>query len=178
MKAKGLPELKTLTINKHIKLYVSPMDSEGPTFDKYRDCTDIAVKIAFGLNKHPIMKFSDYDDDAIKSHPVLVRVSNQPTIDTYIIEDHPLPSRIKQASSLLCQETFRKLQYTLSPREEIFEKIGDAASIAWFGSEYLSIMSTAAEHNDILGRLKDLDDGCNARIDGELRKCIGDVLAE
>jgi hypothetical protein len=67
----------------------------GPKKDEYRDCTDIAVKLAALLDKDT----TDYQDlDGIMKSEAVRLVSNQGAITKVVIEDKPI--RIKQVSNL------------------------------------------------------------------------------
>ena len=104
----ALPPIETI----HKKLQIYKPDTKvgfGNAFDKYRDCTDVAVKLAFGFNLCPIIAF---DEKSIKTHPTVVRVSNIKAIDNSIIEED-VPSHIKQTSNPFIQEAFRDIESLL-----------------------------------------------------------------
>lgn len=104
----GLPLIET--IHKKLQIYISDKTiGEGYAFDRYRDCTDIAVKIELGLNNNLLTLF---DDASVRSHPVITSVSNVKTIDASIIDDG-IAMRVKQASSFSAKDTFSKLQSTI-----------------------------------------------------------------
>lgn len=108
LESDGLPKIET--IHKKIQVYKTGSDT-GYEANKYRDCTDIAVKLAFGFNSVPIVKF---DKDIIK-HSVVVRVSNNAEIDKSIIESQ-MVARVKQTSSLKAQKDYEKAQSVIDQK--------------------------------------------------------------
>lgn len=147
LKTKALPVIET--VHKKIEIY-KPKDSKkvGPDFDKYRDCTDIAVKLAFGFSQIPITAF---DQKSIECHPVVVRISNQ-AIDKDIV-DKTVVARIKQASSLTAQEDFAKIQTAINKKLVICECI-EAKLSPCLRDEYLKIMNNST--NDSIQTLHGL----------------------
>jgi hypothetical protein len=126
----------------------------GPRFDQYRDCTDIAVKLAFGFNKTPIDDFNN-----IKGHTVVVRVSNNDDIDTTIIEPK-IASRIKQTSSIVAQEIFIKTQAIIDDRLNTLKKIKVAGTLE---QEYTNILQNSSlSLNDTFTALYSLDEKYNS----------------
>ncbi|MDF2965716.1 MAG: hypothetical protein K0Q51_1104 [Rickettsiaceae bacterium] len=68
----------------------------GPSQDQFRDCIDIAVKLAFGLSKQEEI----IDPRKVELLPAVQEVTNQASIDKSIISIlERLPFRVKQASS-------------------------------------------------------------------------------
>ena len=91
-------------------------DNIGPTPDLFRDCIDIAVKLAFGLNqlKSPI------DIKNIESLNVVKQISNNNDINDSIPDDvlnekHfvKIPLRIQQKSNIKIEEDFYKFLKTI-----------------------------------------------------------------
>jgi len=146
---KGLPPIRT--IHKELKIY-TPIGDPGYTFDRYRDCTDVAVKLAFGLNKMPLTSFTDA---SIKSHSVIITISNNRPLDSSIIEVD-IPARIKQASSLICQDAFTTLQCTILSKLKMLSLV-DTSLGDGFKTTYKTIMTTETKHQDILHSLVSLD---------------------
>lgn len=89
----GIIDLEIEVSKKLMQIYSKPAGfSAGPNPDQYRDCTDIAVKLAFGLNKlgTPINDLESLD--------IVQEISNSLKINQYIPEYTINPIRIRQAS--------------------------------------------------------------------------------
>jgi hypothetical protein len=105
----GLAKIIAFTSKKLLQIY-KPVDSDniGPGHDQYRDCIDISVKLAFGLNgcSHEL-KISDIRQ--LMELPNIKQISNQLKVDKFIIEEN-LPIRIKQTSDILVVAAFNDLE--------------------------------------------------------------------
>lgn len=75
-----------------IKIY-TPGKDVGPNPNQYRDCIDIAVKIAFGLNKHTGI----IDVSKITELPAIKEITNQKLINEAFVSSYEA-ARIRQAS--------------------------------------------------------------------------------
>lgn len=157
--AQHLPQIETI----HKKIQIYKPDTKvgtGNAFDKYRDCTDVAVKLAFGLNAQPLTTF---DDASIKTHPVVVRVSNSERVDEAIVEEK-IPSRIKQTSSLVAQEDFAKIQASVDKKLTMFENTDSVLYVA-LKQQYLAILChPTSSPIDILRALVQLDFDFNKQL--------------
>ena len=132
-----LPTIET--IHKRIQIYTPDKAiGIGSAPDKYRDCSDIAVKLAFGFNVQPIKAF---DEGSIKTHPVVVRISNNNLINPMEIIPEKIPARIKQTSDITFQEGFAKAQFAVDQK---LKKTEAAAPLAWSAIKqgYKKIMTT------------------------------------
>lgn len=123
------------TIHKTIQIY-QPAVKPGPLQNEYRDCTDIAVKLAFAFNlmSTDAPMFSDRDgkplDSQLKENLIIRNLSNNIGIDNGII-DTKLPLRIKQTSNYEVVEAFniieRKLKLNINEvvnrNEEEYDEI-------------------------------------------------------
>lgn len=76
-----------------IKIY-TPSKNIGPNPDQYRDCIDIAAKIAFGLNKNA----DPIDISKIIELPTIKEITNQKLINEAFITDYGA-ARLRQASN-------------------------------------------------------------------------------
>jgi len=102
---------RIITVHKSIQVYKAPSgDMVGPNKDQYRDCIDIAVKIAFGLSQHEWTMIDS--EKQVKKHPVIQSISNDIELDKNIIVK-TVPARIKQASDIHIVEKFNKTQKVL-----------------------------------------------------------------
>lgn len=94
-----------VSYNDKVKIY-KPNGDTGHELDKWRDCIDIAVKLAFGFNNiRPEDETNKLNansfNDSVKSHDVVKAITNvQSTNKDYLpdtIEDYPM--RVKQSSN-------------------------------------------------------------------------------
>jgi hypothetical protein len=161
-----LPPIKTL--HKKIEIYkpYAPPKTKAQTghvFDQYRDCTDVAVKLAFGFLHTQITTF---DKKGIEKHPVVTRIANT-DIDEAILEAK-MPLRIKQTSSLTAQEDFAKIQAAVDKKLKMF-KDTDSALHAALKQQYLTIVSgSTLSLIDTLRALVQLDGDFNGQLTGKL----------
>lgn len=157
----GLPPIETIHTARHGAIQIYKPDSVVGTAyapDKYRNCTDVAVKLAFGFNKTtvPIV----FDKDGIVKHPVVLHVSNNPSIDSEIVVRN-IAARIKQDSSLVAQETFAKVQHAIVIKLQVLpEAARDAIK-----QEYAKIVSTP---HTTLQMLVGLNDQVNQQLISQL----------
>lgn len=89
------------------KIYIAPSEDDKVSFlpFHYRDCTDIAIKLALGLNNNKMkVNLSDMLELSITRE-----VTNNPEIDTNIINLDDAPVRIKQATQSLIRQKFYSL---------------------------------------------------------------------
>jgi hypothetical protein len=102
-----------------MKIY-EPVDKNkvGPNPDQYRDCIDIAVKLAFGLNKLKDV----INVKTITSLDIIKEVTNNPDIMSQIpyLENGTL--RIKQASNDDIRKAFDKILKNIDSRLDSFSK--------------------------------------------------------
>ena len=89
-------EIKTLPANIEFQIY-TPNGIKGTQPNEYRDCVDIAVKLAFGFN----LVQEDFNlkklKESIMEHPVVMAISNNDSIDKNFIAGG-YAFRIKQTS--------------------------------------------------------------------------------
>lgn len=96
-------------MHKNKKIY-KPEESTGSDIDRYRDCIDIAVKLAFGFAIKGVNSVSNLED-LLVSEPVRF-ISNQVGIDNSLLLDS-LRLRIKQNSDFNLVSSFHQLQDSL-----------------------------------------------------------------
>lgn len=77
----------------------------GDSSDQYRDCIDIAVKLALGINTK---EHIDFDFDKILKLDIVQEITNNPEVNTNII-DLDAPVRIKQATQPSIRKNFELL---------------------------------------------------------------------
>lgn len=103
------------TLAKGLQIYIKPNNHDsGPEISQYRDCIDIAVKLAFMFNKEKVVDFlnviREMDQQKVKAHAIVKALSNDPTIDTNITREMKgLIIKIKQASDIGVVETFNEI---------------------------------------------------------------------
>ncbi len=151
----GLPVIET--IHKKIQIY-KPNNEIGTGYavDKYRDCGDLAVKLAFGFNKQMLTTF---DKKSIEEHPVVIRLSNIGTIDKSIFEEKSVV-RIKQTSSLLAQEEFAMLQSSIDQKLKMTMQTHDFLNVK-YKYDYKVIIDSLIAPDAILNNLLALDQNYN-----------------
>ena len=79
--------------NKNIKIYTPKKDNTGHEPTNYRDCIDIAVKLAFGLNKHP----HAINPSKIGELTVIQEITNSKEVNNVFDKEYGT-ARIRQAS--------------------------------------------------------------------------------
>ena len=106
---------------KQLKIYASPdKDNVGSASIQYRDCIDIAVKIAFGLSKfHGVLDIND-----LKSLKVVQEITNQQESgnDHLFFKADEASARIRQASSDGIREQVNKLLIDLDNKTQAISK--------------------------------------------------------
>ena len=115
------PDLIEVSYSDKIKIYQPPEKANekgwvGPNLNQWRDCVDIAVKLAFGLN----VVLKDYKDlKTIMSDDIIQCVSNNDEINTSILKDIQnkhfvkTPLRIQQKSNIVVEHSFYKFSKKL-----------------------------------------------------------------
>lgn len=122
--AKIMP-IEILTPPNTLKIYVPPAKVlTGPNPDQPRDCVDIAVKIAFGLNKHQGLVDIRY----LFSVTEIQEVTNQKEVnESLFFESTDSLARIRQASSdntrKVVEHILRSMDKQIKATEERFEDI-------------------------------------------------------
>ena len=138
---------KLIVLHKGLQVYNPGKEGTGPDIKQARDCIDIAVKLAFGLNN----KGKDFSiqtdsgsltDKLIKELDVVQHVSNVPAIDKTIVVDSI--SRIKQASNVYIREEFYKSQSTFKIILNILQ-ISDKDEYGSFLEQYEQICQSTLE---------------------------------
>lgn len=149
------PLLKEIiTIHKGINIYTAK-DKKQVGVDAYRDCVDISVKIAFGLEglEEPI------DLQKIKSYDSIISISNNDKIDKNIIRiKHAV--RIKQASDVKIVEKYYNLQRALNQNIKLLK----IKNLTKESKELLLLQKKAPglgiEYSKVLGSLLDYNSSC------------------
>lgn len=160
------------------QIYKKPQDKEpGPNYDQYRDCIDIAVKLAFGFNVKEI------GQGTVKNYGVVKEISNQKDIDKDIIEDK-LPVRIKQASNQEIRGAFYKMEGVLKTNLDIGSKLFGTEWEASIKTELTGILRTPPEGNAcidshyklVLNNLLGLNGRCVTKMSDMLTDLIGQIV--
>ena len=123
---------KITTIHKTLQIYKPISDYTGPNPDQYRDCIDIAVKIAFGLDREKDQAISL---DNMKDSQTVKIISNNQTINKSMPDDMhtkqfvKAPLRIQQKSNINIGESFFKFSKIIKEnltnllKKEYFEDV-------------------------------------------------------
>jgi hypothetical protein len=101
----------TIIAPKISDIYIPEKDNVGPNPSQFRDCIDIAVKLAFGFE---VQEGNAVNALSLSSNEVVLMVSNNPNLDTValaVVSD--VPVRVKQRSDLSLSEIFKKMQELL-----------------------------------------------------------------
>jgi len=150
-------EIKAGYIDK--KIYKAPnKDLVGSHTDQWRDCVDIAVKLAFGFNK--IAPDFNFENDemflkSIQNDIVIKNITNQQIINNNLLEEvESNPMRIRQASNYETSEKankklgsvdmlfreMKKFEKVIEPIKEIrikcIEKVAERLSVDYKPSNY------------------------------------------
>lgn len=112
---------------KQLKIYEpASKDNIGPNFDQYRDCIDIAVKIAFGLKKIGMI-----DVKKIESLDIIQEVTNQKDVNEYLFfSNKESIARIRQASDENIKKIVNKLLIWIDNQTKSITKyLGDKVGV-------------------------------------------------
>lgn len=161
-----LPDLSIKVHEKKIKLYVPEKEKIGQNYDEFRDCIDIAVKVAFVLLK----KQEQLNSKSIYDIPEVKQLSNQQEIDPAYPEfpkGVQYPLRVKQSSAYSdrekCNQVLNKINDSLSEIRKIgfkdidvtWKKMSDLTdhdqTITWLYRQSKNILDFTAslkKHNE------------------------------
>jgi hypothetical protein len=162
LSAEGLPQISTIHTQK-IQIYKA-QDSKvgtGNAPHQYRDCSDIAVKLAFGFQMNPLGIFKDANSfkdekniDCLTQHPVVVQISNATAIDKSIIEPK-IPARVKQASDELHRQHFMQKQFEINQKQMATKAKAPLVSQK-IKEGYGKIITKGSSHDGVIAALSDL----------------------
>ena len=171
-------EIKTL--HQGLKIYEPDPTNTGPAAQQYRNCTDILVKLAFGLNKLNMARTSsgeeklllltlnaELEENVIKECSVIQNISNNRSIDKHIItssnKQYVWTPRIKQTSNVTTVECFNKLEKSIKIEHEAIEALTDKESSIIRQRAIMNILSTTNldGHKAMLVNLYDHHMQCN-----------------
>lgn len=109
-------ELEILTLQKELRIYEQDKQvGTGPSASQYRDCIDIAVKLAFGLNK-----IQELDINKIEQTITVQEVTNQKEINENIVLAKEVITRIRQGSDSDIREKFNKFSTYINKQLKSF----------------------------------------------------------
>lgn len=160
----GAHEDIRLCFSNKLQIY-KPEGEIGPKQNQYRDCIDVAVKLAFNLMLNSKLGFDDIvvkelgnnvgyiDFQSIKDNPSIKEITNQKEIykKLYdVVKDHPI--RIKQSSDVLDTKKATSLLTTLeSVSSELSTKLKEKDFIHSFKAlsfqEEKLVNTIFSEHN-------------------------------
>jgi hypothetical protein len=150
-----------------IKIYSVPSKAPvGPAPDQYRDCSDIAVKLAFGLNKHS----SPIDMSKLAQLPFVQEVTNSQDIHKFLFLEASHTVRARQSSIDWQREKIYKillstktqaalaLQYKSEMEElQLYNEIAAAlyppSSPSDYNSYLIHLIKCHDQHADLIGQI-------------------------
>jgi hypothetical protein len=145
---------KIITIHRSLQIY-RPLGEIGPQHDQYRDCIDVATKLAFGFNKLE----EQVNLEEITTYEIIKAISNLPKIDTAIIT-RDIPARIKQTSDTDIVQKFHTI-------EQVITK-----NLSMVSGRYPELLNAVREsHKDILSSNDSLPNILDLLVDCNL-SCI------
>lgn len=111
---------KLISPSTEIKIYTPEKLKVGGGFDQYRDCIDITVKIAFGLNE---LKEVIKDPQSIKSLRVVQEVTNNEDLNPSLtfFDPQEIPLRIMQASESGVRDKTHQLLENIFRQFQLFQ---------------------------------------------------------
>jgi len=119
-------QLEILTLQKELRIYEQDkLIGTGSNPNQYRDCIDIAVKIAFGLNK-----IQELDINKIEQTKTIQEVTNQKEINENIFLGKEVITRIRQASDSEIREKFNKFSTYINKQLKSFSIYPKEGSIS------------------------------------------------
>jgi hypothetical protein len=103
-----------------IKIYVPPQKvPTGPNPDQPRDCVDIAVKIAFGLNKHQV----PIDIKDLVSISEMQEITNNTKLNPHLFfEPVEAIARVRQASNDKVRDVVQKILQSMKKQIDVSKK--------------------------------------------------------
>jgi hypothetical protein len=161
-----------------LKIYTGKQEKTGPENDQFRDCIDIAVKLALGFQKQGV----PLDHTKLTDNEVVMYVSNNSKIDkfapTFIGEE---PIRIKQRSDFEVLQKFWELEKVLGLDLSLLRVLDKSTK---FDESYKNVLcssilqdqdmvtSLCGEHKKLLAMFSS---GFDQRIESAV-KIIGETL--
>lgn len=149
----GNNEAKIVTPSKELKIYTSIKENTGSGPDQYRDCIDITVKIAFGLNKvqGPI------DIQNIGTIEVIQEITNNQYMNLSLSSVENDPLRIKQASSSDIREKANNILKKLALHQKVIEEYNASKELKdIFNNQFTEIVKKNYEPHNYNQEIKDL----------------------
>ena len=129
-----------------IKIYAAPSKAPvGPDPDQYRDCTDIAVKLAFGLNKY---QGPAIDASKLTSLPFVQEVTNNDSINDSPFLENPNPIRARQSSKDEHREKIHKILLSSKTQSDLALKYKSEAEELKLHGEMESILYSPTAPSD------------------------------
>lgn len=127
----------------------------GASLDQYRDCIDIAVKIALGINAKDNIDFAN-----IIKLDVVKEITNNPELNANII-DLDAPVRIKQATDSFVRKNFELLVDKTQKLFKHFITINDeekSGAYRLYEEKYKKLLEKEVEFSDYQISVLDLKD--------------------
>jgi hypothetical protein len=158
------PDLHSIqTLHKDVQIYNKPQGGKtGPEADKYRDCIDVATKLAFCLNQKglnlswnditsntEINKLQKSLDTAITNSDSIRMISNNSKIDT-AFPGLKIPFRIKQTSEINKVGKFYKFEEAIDIIQKRNLKYNDKYNSTAAKNTYNNVLIKNNEENDSL----------------------------
>jgi hypothetical protein len=135
--------IEIITLHKALQIY-KPEGRVGPNFEDYRDCIDIAVKLAFGLNVTKpdinLIQLKEGKENSIITLEAAQLISNQSKFDSTFPKIKQ-PVRIKQNSDVQISKVFSVVENIIDRNLNIITQYNKLMSHEYAGT-YLNILKT------------------------------------
>lgn len=155
------------TSQKNVQIYFPKKDQTGSNLDQYRDCIDIAVKLAFGLNNYS----KKVDPAKIAELPIVKEISNFSTINdslpNEIIKDKKadIPLRTQQKSDTKIGEKLYQFSKVIK------DNLGELEDKKNLDKEYIEkLKSNNQKPNELLNSLYEIGNVSFELIHEELKQ--------
>ena len=156
-----------LTISSNV---ISYNNITGASSDQYRDCIDIAVKIALGINAKDNIDFAN-----IIKLDVVKEITNNPELNANII-DLDAPVRIKQSTDSFVRKNFELLVDKTQKLFKHFITINDeekSGEYRLYEEKYKKLLEKEVEFSDYQISVLDLK-GFHDEFYGNIKSLMGE----
>ena len=150
----GKTEPIELTPSYKAQPYTIPQKGDhGPQPHQYRDCTDIAVKIAFNLNRYP----ERIDPKNLDRSEVIFNITNRLETNQISEKLKSCPFRIKQTSDLSVSRSINSLLNSANKLNKLCVELNFTGLAKTIDDEITDILQTQHEYQDYLKVTKNLE---------------------
>jgi hypothetical protein len=156
-----------------LKIYSPPSKAPiGPKPNEYRDCTDIAVKLAFGLEKHA----GQVDMKKLAELNIVQEVTNQDVNDRLFFDSKKAIARVRQASEDDVREKVQKLMVAIDMLSKCAKICGNDALKDKFLQDGEGLFAGQFPSDKYHEQLQDLEAAHTANV-ALLGKLMTDIVA-